>query len=157
MENHVDCATPGISCQKPGCYDPGRYSISIGAGIVVDLMTRRRLWTRITRGPQLHSDAVSDCKALALEGVSGWRLPTYFELGDLTFMPGGLQGCPTCDPAIDQAAFISTPDSASAYYLSDEYDNQGQGWWQVWYCDGRAYKHSTANQSLYRCTRDPLP
>jgi len=157
QENQVTCASPGITCRMPGCYQAGRYSISAGGGIVVDLNNGRRLYTRATRGPLTHTNASNDCKTLVLEGINGWRLPAYDELATTLYMAGGLQGCPTCDPAVDQAAFNDTP-ADTGYYLTDTFNSTRMGWNTVYYCDGRNnYQNDNATPVIYRCLHDPLP
>src|SRR5262249_24941037 len=84
------------------------------------------LETRATRGPLTEATARNDCLSLALEGINGWRLPTYAELAALFYMTGGLQGCPTCAPAIDQAAFADT--KISTDYWSSDYDANKMGY-----------------------------
>ncbi|HEX4462186.1 MAG TPA: hypothetical protein VIA18_29620 [Polyangia bacterium] len=161
-ENQVTCSSPGITCQQAGCYHAGQYSISTGGGIVVDLVNGpRNLWTRTTRTITGHSAAVSDCATLVLEGVNGWRMPTFAELVELNYMTGGLQGCPTCDPAIDQAAFPDTAASLTATpidgYWSNTYDGT-IGWDVDDECDGRNnYQDSGTGLGAYRCIHDPGP
>jgi hypothetical protein len=162
VENQVTCATPGITCQQAGCYQSGRYSISAGGGIVVDLTNSRMLWTRATHSTTGHNAAVSDCNLLVLEGVNGWRMPTYAELSLLNYMTGGLNGCPTCSPAIDQSAFPDTaaglqmsPDGA---YWSNSYNSTRMGWDSDNYCDGRNnYQDAGTGLGVYRCVHDPGP
>lgn len=146
----------GITCTQAACYENGRYSISAGKTIVVDLKNSRRLWSRAKRGPLSHAAASTDCKLLVLESLNGWRLPTYPEVAATLYMAGGLQGCPTCDPAIDQAAFNDTlPSSSAQFYLSDTYNNTAAGWDTCDYCSGRNNNPSAQDQ-VFRCTHDPL-
>jgi hypothetical protein len=165
-ENQVTCASPGITCQQAGCYQAGRYSISTGGGIVVDLTNGRNLWTRMTRNTPAaqpgHNTAVSDCATLVIEGVNGWRLPTYTELIELNYMTGGLQGCLTCNPAVDQAAFPDTQASITASpdgaYWSNTYDSSRAGWDSDNFCDGRNnYQDPGTGAGYYRCIHNPLP
>lgn len=151
-DNLVTCASTGITCAKDGC-STGKFAISAGGRIAVDTANGRRLWTRATRGPATYSAAKSDCATLALEGVVGWRLPMSFAEVP-TFMTGGLNGCPTCEPAVDQAAF---PDTKVTEYWTSAYNANRMGYDTVNYCDGRNNYQTAPDQLLpYRCTHDPL-
>lgn len=153
-DNLVTCTSPGIKCVKDGC-TTGKFAVSAGGGIAVDTVNGRRLWTRASRGPVTYSMAKSDCATLSLEGVIGWRLPmTYAEIPQ--FMTGGLNGCPTCNPAVDQAAFPDTKANSTGYWTSS-YNMARAGYDTVDYCDGRNnYQTDPTTMLLYRCTHDPL-
>ncbi|HVU02832.1 MAG TPA: DUF1566 domain-containing protein [Polyangiaceae bacterium] len=150
----VTCASAGVTCAQATC-SAGTMAISAGGGIVVDTGNGRRLWTRATRGPTTEPAAEADCAALNLEGITGWRLPASFaELGQTLLYPGGLQGCPTCQPAVDQAAF---PDTTAGDYWTSHYNNGRAGYDTVEFCDGRNNYQTDGSGSLpYRCTHDPL-
>jgi hypothetical protein len=152
-ENIITCSSAGVTCAQSGCYT-NMFAISAGGLIAVDLANGRRLWTRATRGPDGHTNAKADCASLSVEGINNWRLPaTFSELGQTLLHPGGLNGCPTCYPAIDQAAFPDTVISND--YLTDFYNTGRSGYDCVEFCDGRNNYQSTT--AYYRCTHDPLP
>jgi hypothetical protein len=166
QENQVTCSSAGVTCQQASCYIGGRFSISSGGGIVVDLSNGpRNLWTRATRTLNAgHASIVEDCETLVLEGISGWRLPEMTEYQELDYMTGGLKGCPTCYPAIDQAAF---PDTANYYnntsYMGSYWSNtantgsSGPGWYGDDECDGRSQTVETpVGTPMYRCIHNPL-
>src|SRR5215470_5735388 len=98
-----------------------------------------------------------------LEGINGWRMPNYAELISLDYMTGGLQGCPTCKPAIDQAAFPDTNQfiSSSQYtrcYATNEFNTAKNGWYCDNKCDGRdTVDIGAVKPAIYRCVHDPLP
>jgi hypothetical protein len=151
-DNIVTCASTGITCAQATCFT-NTNAISVGGGIVVDVAKGRRLWTRATRALAAEAAAEADCASLVLEGISGWRLPTSFaELGQTLLYPGGLQGCPTCAPAIDQAAFPDT--RLGDDYLTSHFNTGRGGYDTVEFCDGR--NNYQAAGSVYRCTHDPL-
>ena len=157
QENQVTCASPGITCAQAGCYEGGRYSISTGGAIVVDLNNNRRLWTRHTRGPLAEADAVTDCSSLVLEGINNWRLPTFAEQSTTLYkanMPA--HQCTVCNPAVDQAAFddVINQSAYSYYYVTATYNSGQMGWQEVIYC---ADTTSTISTSIFFCIHDPLP
>jgi len=154
-EIQVTCSSAGVTCTQAGCYQAGRYSISSGGGIVVDLNTARRLWTRAPFATNGHSVAAMTCSTLALEGINAWRLPAYTEIQPLQFMTGGLNGCPTCFPAIDQAAFKNI-DYTTQYWTSD-YNSSKAGWDTPNFCDGRNNYFDATGPLPFLCTHDPLP
>ena len=155
-ESTVTCSSPGASCAQPGCFDPGRWAVT--PGVAVDLQDGRRLWTRLSLGPSSHFQAQTSCQGLALEGITGWRLPTYAELAKTLFKAGGLQGCPVCNPSVDQSVFPGTLNTGDGgFYWTTDLDPSG-GWETVFYCDGRKnYPAAGGTLLQYRCTRDPLP
>lgn len=155
QDNIPTCQSPGVTCVKAGCTS-GKFAVSAGGGIVVDLVNGRKLFTRATRGPATHGAAKADCLGLSLEGIAGWRLPyPYAELPQ--YMTGGLQGCPVCRPAVDQAAFPDTANITDGYW-TDDYSMRYAGYLLVTYCDGRAnYADAGTTPLPYRCVHDPLP
>jgi hypothetical protein len=158
-ENTVTCGSPGVTCEQATCYQSGRYSISTGGGVVVDLMNGRRLFTRATRGPLAYTAATNDCQELVLEGINNWRLPTYLELATTLYMEGvPTYMCTVCNPAVDQAAFNDIASHAPNYYYQTSTYNTGMsGYDSVYYCDGRnAYANPAASTELFFCTHDPL-
>jgi hypothetical protein len=157
QENQVTCATPGITCAQAACYETGRYSISAGGGIVVDLNNGRRLWTRATRAPLAHPNAVNDCQSLVLEGINGWRMPTYVEQVATRYkndQPS--HQCTVCNPAVDQAAFndVMNQTAYSFYYQTDTMNTNG--WEEVIYCADTT-TIDNATPAIFFCTHDPLP
>jgi|GEM_PF-3168892 len=155
-ETQVTCSSSGVTCTQSGCYQAGRYSVSSGGGIAIDLNNARRLWTRTAFAASGRSAASSTCTTMALEGINAWRLPTYLELQPLQYMTGGLQGCPTCNPAIDQAAFKNV-DGTTEYWTND-YNSSKGGYDTPNFCDGRNNYFDPGTGPLpFLCTHDPLP
>jgi len=147
-EVSLTCSSPGITCAQSACYEAGRYSISKnGQGaIAVDTANNRILWTRDKRGPSIGND----CATLTLEGISGWRLPIIAEYASLAYMAG--TGCPVCNAAIDQAAFISPTSSKNFWsntYFSGFYSTEN-------YCTGKAEPGDSTKAYYFYCVHDPL-
>ncbi len=158
VEVTLTCSSPGITpaCAQSTCYSSGQFSISSAGDLVVDVTNGRRLWQRGFQGGADFDTARNFCTSLTLDGVtSGWRLPSYAELATILLHPGGLMGCPTCDPAIDQAAFPGVP-SGSTFWTTDPYM---PGTYQtVDFCDGRKnYPADVTSSEPFRCVHDPLP
>jgi hypothetical protein len=159
IENTVTCASPGIACDAahgPACYTTGKFSVT--ADVVVDLTNGRRIWQRNYQGPATYGTAKSYCMGLSLANLTGWRLPSYAELATLLYMQGGLQGCPACQPAIDQAAFPNALGGGDELYWTTDYDASLPGYKAVAFCDGRSnYTNLSTQPTKFRCVHDPLP
>jgi len=157
-DNIALCTSPGATCAQPQC-SAQSFAISAGGDIAIDTSQMRKMWTRATRGPATFADATADCKSLALESVSGgWRLPQ--NLAELPqYMTGAsmqVAGCPTCNPAVDQAAFPDTPMMPSGYW-TQQARIMGGPYFLVDYCEGSAVLMDAATGSHpYRCVHDPL-
>ncbi|MEO7093200.1 MAG: DUF1566 domain-containing protein, partial [Polyangiales bacterium] len=75
----------------------------VSAGIVVDGVTKLRWQAAVSPVKRSFATAATECAALSLGGLKGWRLPTRVELVSiLTFSPGNV-------PAINGARFPGTP------------------------------------------------
>lgn len=153
LDTTVDCYSPGIGCEQTICYESGRYAVT--PGIVVDLRHERRLWHRLSLTNNDFTEANNFCNNATTGGLTGWRLPTYAELADLLYQAGGLDGCPTCNPAIDQAAFDDVPSGGPLYWTTDTYS---AGYYhRVSFCDGRKnYPAEATDRNYARCTHDPV-
>ena len=156
-DNIAMCSSPGATCAQPQC-SANTFAISAGGGIAVDTSQMRKMWTRATRGPATFADAAADCKALVLEGISGWRLPN--NLNEVPqYMTGAsmqVPGCPTCNPAVDQAAFPDTPMMPSGYWTQQS-RSMGASYFLVDYCEGSFILQDVASSSHpYRCVHEPL-
>jgi hypothetical protein len=154
-ENQVSCVITG-TCAQAFCNDLGHYSVT--QEIVVDLQKNRILWQRNAPANTMDfATATTYCDKLALEGISGWRVPSSAELGSITYKAGGLQGCPSnyCSPSIDQAAFLGTV--SDEYWTSSVYMPGID--FCVSFCDGRStpYKEDVTSLHYVRCVHDPVP
>jgi len=106
------------------------------------------------QAPATYDNAAVFCSNLQLGGGTGWRLPTYAELATLLYQQGGIQGCPTCDPATDQAAFPGVPSGATLWTttagMQGTFDT-------VNFCDGRNnYQTDITTPTHFRCVHDPI-
>jgi hypothetical protein len=155
IENTVNCSSPGATCQLSSCSN-GQLSVSAAGDVVVDVANGRRLWSRAAQAATTFGVANGFCGSLKLDGVdSGWRLPTFTEAGQTTLHAAGLMGCPTCDPAIDQAAFPGVAADATDWTTSP---GPGGVYQLVDYCAARStyYGDPTSDNESYHCTHDPL-
>ena len=151
-DDTVTCSSAGVKCVQASCNQAGRYGVT--ADVVVDLQNGRRMWQRVLQAPAVYDVAALFCSNLVLLGLKSWRLPTYAELATLLYQEGGLTGCPTCDPATDQAAFPAVPSSAlvwsSTPYMTGTYQ-------AVNFCDGRMkYPTDITTPTNFRCVHDPI-
>jgi hypothetical protein len=139
----------GNGC-KGQCVDDGRYQAE--NGVVYDT-AHDAFWER-DAGPQLLSaDAARYCASLSLGGAEGgWRLPTYDELSIILYKAGGLQAGqdPYCAPAIDQAAFVATPNDYS--WTADDGDPRPRA---INFFDGRDHRLFSDTPATVRCIHDP--
>jgi hypothetical protein len=166
VDNQVTCSSAGATCAQAYCFDAGHFAVT--TGIVVDLLNSRRLWERVlgASGAKVnYNTARNYCATLVLEGVTGWRLPTYAELASVAYKTGGLMGCPTnkgyCDPAWDQAAFTGIGAGIGPYVWSSDQDSATSPptYYTYYYCDGRKNypDDPSVGMDYVRCTHDPLP
>ncbi len=151
-DDTVTCSSNGVACAQASCNQAGRYAVT--TDVVVDLQNGRRLWQRGLQAPAVYDVAGVFCANLVLAGLKSWRLPSYTELATLLYQQGGLSGCPTCDPATDQAAFPAVPSSATVWttelYMPSIYQT-------VNFCDGRKkYPTDITTPTAFRCVHDPI-
>ena len=91
-------------------------------------------------------DSETYCSALNLGGFSsGWRLPTYRELQSILDRRAR-------DPAIDYAAFPSTPTAKPFYAASPRLGHMGYGWGVI-FSTGYTGEASTGTDYYVRCVR----
>jgi hypothetical protein len=148
-------AVAGCSAEgcDPLCIEIGRYQVR--GEVVVDGRDHDRLWQRRATEQLPHPDAARYCAALALDDVTGWRLPSPGELSGLRYKPGGLfggHGRHYCIPSIDQEAFPETP--AAEFWTAETsgYDTARY----VDFADGRTHRAVQSDPLWVRCVRDPL-
>ena len=92
-----------------------------------------------------HSEAEAYCKALKIEDVTGWRLPTLTEL--LTIID-----YKRYDPAILKE-FTHTDDH-SIYWSSTPYISSRNSFWGVDFKDGHTQDAAGNYRRYLRCVRD---
>lgn len=150
-DTFTSCAALG-TCPDPTCEDLNRFSVD--GDVAVDVQFGRTLWQRSSKGPLNFTAATDYCASAAFGGVSGWRLPTVLELGNIAYNAGGQDGCaaPNCNPAIDQAVFSGS--FADDYWTSDP--GVPDGHLCVSFCTGFSATYTTTDHYV-RCTHDPLP
>jgi hypothetical protein len=89
------------------------------------------------------AEAKAYCSALALGGVSGWRLPARGEL--LTIVDFTQYG-----PSINATAFPNTP--SGRFWTSSPHTTPGLAWW-VTFQDGKPDFDSVGLVDRVRCVR----
>jgi len=102
----IFCVTACAANASPACAEPDRYAVH-GAVVVDGDLT----WQRAVDPTQKsQADAEAYCATLALDGLSGFRLPDVHEVQSLLLRPIGIEDRPdACSPSIDQSAFPETP------------------------------------------------
>lgn len=124
------------------------YAVDAGRGVVTDAVTGL-VWQRAA-ALDVHAwaDAKTYCRTLSLGGwTTGWRLPTNVELGSIVSYG-------TSYPAIDAAAFPSTP--ADAFWTATP-DAALTGYGRaVLFTTGEHTVGALSNLGRVRCVRSPL-
>jgi hypothetical protein len=153
VSNVVNCLSPGASCPQSGC-SSNRFAVS--STLAIDTANARRLWQRASTA-DTWDNATAACTALSLDGITTWRLPTYAELSLLLQSPGGAAGmCPTCNPAIDQAAFPGTAQNDKEW-TSDVDPSNSSARLIVDFCSGLSGQSANTSTTVsYRCTHDAV-
>jgi hypothetical protein len=105
---------------------------TIATGEVTDNYTGL-IWQQGFSATMAHPDAVTYCSTLALNGHSGWRVPTLNELASTVneALVGG---------AINRTAFPNNPNGCKApeywFWASEAYYSGANVFWGLSYCDG---------------------
>lgn len=120
----------------------GQYTINAD-GTVVDHKSRLT-WQQAYSALETWSGASTYCATLTLAGLSGWRLPTRFELETLVDVR-------VLNPTIDPKAFPGT--KADWYWTSTPWVDTGTDYWIVYFRDGSSAFIAGTDQAYARCVR----
>jgi hypothetical protein len=105
---------------------------TIASGEVTDNYTGL-IWQQGYSDTMAHADTVTYCSTLALNGHSGWRVPTLNELASTVneALVGG---------AINRTAFPNNPNGCRApeywFWAAEAYYSGSDAFWGLSYCDG---------------------
>jgi hypothetical protein len=121
----------------------GQYTVQIAAGTVKDnksLLTWQQGHSEVQKN---WNDAVTYCTGLILGGVSGWRLPTKFELESLVDVK-------VASPMVDVKAFPDTPDG-DWFWSSTPFVGLSGNAWAIHYGFGGTNYTDMRSSFLVRC------
>lgn len=176
----TSCSATEVKCEQPQCSEVGRWAVT--PGIATDIRSSQHLlYQRVllpkdnnapVPGGQVKGFAAAKayCDKMVIEGVAGWRLPSYIELQVLTLNPPP-PGLPSpypaqyCSPALDQAAFPNTlqPDlnTPGGFYFGEYWTSTTYGTGHVGVSANHGSKvdqplSSTDGWAYVRCVHDPL-
>lgn len=134
-----------------GLPNPASYDTTSTPGVVIDQLTGL-LWqepidAQNDIGETCASGCTQDearayCADLTLAGQSDWRLPTRIELVSLVDFTRD-------QPAIDTAAFQSTP--SAAFWTSSSLAGSDSSAWGVDFSNGLVGGHDDGNKFQVRC------
>ena len=135
----------GLACEELGRYEVTR-------AFVVDGANGGRVWQRnVDPVRRTQPDALAYCKALDIDGRSGWRLPSVDELQGIRFKPGLVAGGNgSCVPSIDQNAF---PDTPADWFWTSTRRPLGDAMF-TGFDDGRSHGAELTEPMYVRCVHD---